>query len=66
MNRIGSDPNLHYSGRSIIVSPLGEIIADAGDRECLIRAELDLVALRDYRSRLPFLDDLQAFALTTS
>jgi predicted amidohydrolase len=66
VNRIGSDPNLHYSGRSIIVSPSGEIIADAGDRECLIRAELDLEALHDYRSRLPFLDDLQDFGLRKS
>jgi predicted amidohydrolase len=63
VNRIGSDPNLHYSGRSVIVSPLGEIIADAGDRECLIGAELDLDALQEYRGKLPFLDDLQDFAL---
>lgn len=59
VNRIGSDPNLHYSGRSVIVHPSGAIIADAGDRECVIGAELDLSALDDYRSKLPFLNDLQ-------
>lgn len=59
VNRIGSDPNLHYSGRSVIVDPSGTIIADAGDRECVIGAELDLNALEDYRSKLPFLNDLQ-------
>lgn len=60
VNRIGQDPALNYCGRSLIVSPQGDILADAQDREGLISAELDLAALRDYRRGLPFLDDMKA------
>ena len=57
VNRIGNDPQLHYSGRSMIVNPMGEVIADAADRECVIGAELDLGTMREYREQMPFLDD---------
>ena len=57
VNRIGSDPQLHYSGRSMIVNPLGEVIVDAADRECVIGAELDLETMRQYREQMSFLDD---------
>jgi len=58
-NRLGSDPYYAYAGRSVIVDPQGEILADGGDREGCIRAELDLAGLRKYRAGLPFLDDLR-------
>jgi len=50
VNRIGDDPYYHYAGSSLIVSPQGEILADAGAAEGWISAELDLGALRKYRS----------------
>ncbi len=59
VNRIGRDPALNYCGRSLIVSPQGEILADAQDQEGLISAELDLASLREYRRGLPFLDDMK-------
>jgi predicted amidohydrolase len=59
VNRIGSDPSFEYPGRSMIVDADGEIIADAGAKECLIGAALDLQKLRKYRAGLPFLDDLR-------
>jgi omega-amidase len=59
VNRIGSDPRFHYSGRSLIVNPMGEIIADAGDHEGVIGAEIDLAALEAYRRDKPFLADLR-------
>src|SRR5438132_4379326 len=34
VNRVGSDPQFEYNGRSIMVDPHGQIFADAGDREC--------------------------------
>src|SRR5688572_890648 len=37
-NRCGRDPYLAYPGHSVIVDPLGKIVADAGDGEGLIRA----------------------------
>ena len=58
-NRVGSDPYYRYAGRSIIEDPQGEILADAGDRESCIRAQLDLAGLREYRAGLPFLADLK-------
>lgn len=57
VNRIGSDPKLVHVGRSLIVSPMGEVVADAEGGECVIGAELDLSALRAYREGLPFLRD---------
>ena len=48
-----------YSGRSLIVDPQGEILAEAGETEAIIRAQLDLATLRQYRQGLPFLDDMR-------
>jgi predicted amidohydrolase len=59
VNRVGSDPHLHYSGRSMIVDFRGDIIADAGDGEKVIGAEIDLAALEEYRRVLPFLADMR-------
>jgi predicted amidohydrolase len=63
VNRIGDDPYYHYSGRSVIIDPQGEILADAGAGEAVISAALDLVTLRKYREGLPFLADMKAGAL---
>ena len=59
VNRIGRDPQLSYSGRSLIVNPMGEILADAGDAECVIGAEVDLESLAAYRQDKPFLGDIR-------
>jgi predicted amidohydrolase len=59
VNRIGTDPHYTYPGRSIIVDPHGEILADAGAAEGWISAQLDLTTLRKYRAGLPFLEDLR-------
>ncbi len=60
VNRIGHDPHLSYSGRSLIVNPHGEIVADAGDDECVIGAEVDLESLAAYRHDKPFLGDIRS------
>jgi len=59
VNRVGKDPYYTYSGRSVIIDPHGEILADAGAQECCIRASLDFANLRKYREGLPFLADLK-------
>ena len=59
VNRVGSDQFYTYPGRSLIVDPQGEVLADAGDREGFIQAKLDLMNLRKYREGLPFLADLR-------
>lgn len=59
VNRVGDDPDFHYNGRSLVADPSGELVVDAGDQEAVIRADLDLTALRNYREKLPFLADLR-------
>jgi predicted amidohydrolase len=57
VNRCGNDPYLPYPGRSIIVDFRGNVIADAGEREGVVRADADLSALTNHRKELPFLAD---------
>ncbi|MBI1387027.1 MAG: carbon-nitrogen family hydrolase [bacterium] len=57
VNRVGADPITSYSGRSLIINPLGEIIADGGNEETVVRADLDSALPREYRERFPALRD---------
>jgi predicted amidohydrolase len=59
VNRIGTDPYYSYTGRSLIVDPSGTVLADAGETEGMIQAEVDLLSLRKYREGLPFLEDMK-------
>ncbi|HEY0010279.1 MAG TPA: carbon-nitrogen family hydrolase [Tepidisphaeraceae bacterium] len=58
-NRCGRDPNVAYPGRSIVIDPRGQIIADAGDQETTLPASLDLEDLRAYRKSFPALRDMR-------
>lgn len=60
VNRCGTDPSgLTYSGRSQIIDPRGEIVADAGNEERIIQAPVDLAGLRRYRHEFPALRDMR-------
>ena len=59
VNRCGRDPQLDYAGRSAIIDEHGRALIEAGDQECVIKADLDRQALADYRRELPFLKDLR-------
>ena len=59
VNRIGTDPQFHYSGGSIIVNHQGEIVAAAGDSEGVVGAEIDFAAMDAYRRDKPFLADMR-------
>jgi omega-amidase len=59
-NRCGTDPRLRYSGRSLIVDPRGEVLAEGGSGEGIVRAEVDLGALDTYRRTFPALGDMRA------
>lgn len=59
VNRCGNDPKLSYSGRSMIVDPRGEVLADAGNEEGIIQAQLDLESLVAYRKAFPALEDMR-------
>ncbi len=57
VNRVGSDPNVRYSGGSVVIDPRGRTAAIAGDGEAILSAELDVEALRQYRREFPALAD---------
>ena len=56
VNRTGRDPSLAYCGRSVIVDPKGEILADAGSTETVISAEINLGDLEEWRQQFPVLE----------
>lgn len=60
VNRCGSDPQLHYPGRSMVIDPQGAVVVDAGAEEGIVNAELDLEALRSYRREFPVLADIRS------
>lgn len=60
VNRCGSDPRNAFPGRTQIINPRGVILADAGREEGVISAEIDLPALREYRSKFPALADMRS------
>lgn len=57
VNRVGSDPNVRYSGGSIVIDPFGRTVAQAGDGEAVLSAEMDMQVLRQYRQEFPVLAD---------
>jgi len=59
VNRCGRDPNNDYPGRSQIISPRGEVLADAEDAEGSVRVELSLPELQAYRREFPALQDVR-------
>jgi predicted amidohydrolase len=58
VNRCGCDPGNEYPGRSQIISPRGEVLADAGEGEGIVSATLGLPALQAYRREFPTLQDM--------
>jgi len=53
VNRVGADPHLSYNGGSLVVSPLGEILVDAGQDECVTSVTIDAGAVSDWRRIFP-------------
>ena len=58
VNRVGVDGlGVDHVGGSVIIDPMGEVLADAGADETIIVADVDPAVVADVRSRLPFLQD---------
>jgi len=57
VNRTGTDPQFSYNGRSLVVDPHGVIIADAGEREHELQAEIESSVLHEWRAQFPALRD---------
>jgi len=57
VNRVGEGGRLEYAGDSMIVDPFGEVVAQAGDVETVIIADVDPKRVQTVRSEYPFLQD---------
>jgi predicted amidohydrolase len=58
-NRCGADPKLSHNGRSIIVNPHGDVLADAGDGEKAISASVAVESVVKWRADFPALADMR-------
>jgi len=57
VNRVGSDPDWTYPGRSVIFDPWGRVLAEAGEEECVLQAEIEADAVMAWRRDFPALHD---------
>ena len=57
VNRVGDGGGLAYSGDSLVVDPMGEIVVDAGSDEAVHVADVDPARVAQVRADLPFLQD---------
>lgn len=60
VNRSGRDPHLGYAGGSIIVSPQGEVLAEAGTGPEIVRATLDPLSVGSWREAFGALRDVRS------
>jgi len=58
VNRAGQDPQHVYPGRSMVIDAHGAILADAGDQERIVSAEIRPEAIRQWRKDFPALRDM--------
>lgn len=56
-NRYGFEKDLYFWGGSCIVGPRGEVLAQAGDEECLLYAELEQTGIELARFEMPTVRD---------
>lgn len=57
VNRSGKDPANEFAGHSMIISPWGEIVSEAGvDTETIV-TEIDLQKVKEVRSQIPIFQD---------
>ena len=64
VNRVGTDGrNFEYSGGSILINPLGEVLVEMGSEEVFFEAQLSKSFLDKARERFPFANDWDSFTL---
>ena len=57
VNRVGDDPDNHFNGHSLAIDPLGNVIADAVEKDGVTFATLDLDQLNKVRGPIPVFAD---------
>ena len=64
VNRVGNDGNnIYYSGESMIIDPMGEVLYTKKDEEDTFTISLDKTYLQTVRDKLPFLKDADDFRI---
>ena len=64
VNRVGEDGNgIYHCGDSMLVDPLGDILASCAHEEWIYTTTIDKQSLNDVRALYPFLRDADAFHL---
>jgi predicted amidohydrolase len=64
VNRVGNDGNnIYYSGDSMIVDPMGEILYHVKDEEDIFTITLDKTHLENVREKFPFWKDADRFRI---
>lgn len=56
-NRVGRSGDTVFFGHSMVVNPWGEILAEGGENEEIILAEIDLDLVQSVRQRIPVFKD---------
>ena len=53
VNRIGKDLDLEYGGRSMVISPYGEILCDAGEKKMVLESNITYEVVQKWRTEFP-------------
>ena len=66
VNRVGSDGNdIRYSGNSLVIDPLGEVLYHMADEEDIFTITLQKERLDEVRTKFPFLKDGDGFVISS-
>ncbi|MDA9017347.1 carbon-nitrogen family hydrolase, partial [Actinomycetota bacterium] len=57
-NQIGAQGRHHLGGSSVIIDPLGNVLAQGGETETVLGAEIEIQIGKDWRAEFPAIDDL--------
>ncbi|BBM21329.1 carbon-nitrogen hydrolase family protein [Lactiplantibacillus plantarum] len=57
VNRVGGDPDNQFGGQSLVIDPLGDLLAIGGAHPQLITATLDLAQVERVRGQIPVFED---------
>jgi predicted amidohydrolase len=60
VNRVGEGDRVRYRGDSMVIGPFGAVLADPGDGEQVVCADVDPAVVASTRERFPFLSDRRA------
>ena len=66
VNRVGRDGNdINYSGNSLVIDPLGEVLYHMADDEDVFTITLQKERLEEVRTKFPFLKDADGFIISS-